>query len=163
MRRGIMFGPIFTGILLSLILIVVSLKKANAARIGLGIFFLLMAIGVNGTITFLNPQLYVTYGQEALLSSYRDLCSDIIVLNPVVFGLLLILFEISIGLLMLYKGIYVKVGLAGAILFLIAISPVSLIQIPWLGLIIPTTYLLTKNFETTFWDALRAKFRERKT
>jgi hypothetical protein len=153
-----MFGPIFTGIVLSLILIAVSLKKPNVARIGLGIFFLLMAIGVNGLVTLLNPLLYVNYGQEALITLYRDLCINIIALNPRVFGLLLILYEILIGLLMLHKGIYVKVGLVGAILFLIVISPVSLMQIPWLGLAIAPAYLLTKDFEKTFWDTLRSRF-----
>lgn len=153
-----MFGPIVTGILLSFVMIGISLRNPNTGRIILGIFFLVMATGVNGTITLLNPQSYVNYGQDALLFIYRELCANIISLNPVVFGLLLIVYEITIGLLMLHKGILVKVGMIGSILFLITISPVSLIQIPWLGLTITSAYLLTKNFETSFWETMRSKF-----
>lgn len=153
-----MFGPIVTGLLLSLVMIGISLRRPNTARIVLGIFFLVMAIGVNGTITFLNPQLYVDYGQDALLFIYHELCVNIIALNPVVFGLLLIVYEITIGLLMLHKGIFVKVGMIGSILFLIAISPISLIQIPWLGLAITPAYLSTKHFDTSLWEIIRLKF-----
>jgi len=155
-----MFGPIVTGILLSLVMIGISLKKPDTARIVLGIFFLVMAIGVNGSITLFNPLSYVVYGQDALISPYRELCINIIALNPVIFGLLLIIYETTIGLLMLHKGIRVKVGMVGAILFLISIAPVSLIQIPWLGLAISPAYLLTKHFETTFWDIIGSKFRK---
>ncbi|WP_291352797.1 hypothetical protein [Desulfosporosinus sp.] len=153
-----MFGPIVTGILFSLIMIGISLKKPNAARIILGIFFLIMAIGVNGSITLLNPHLYVDYGQDALISLYRELCLNIISINPSIFGLLLVIYETTIGLLMLHKGISVKVGMVGAILFLIAISPVSLIQIPWLGLAISPAYLLTKHFDTALWEVIWTKF-----
>ena len=153
-----MFGPIVTGILLSLVMICISLKKPNTARIVLGMFFLVMAIGVNGTFTLFNPQSYVEYGQGALLSIYRELCTKIIALNPVLFGLLLIFYEITIGLLMLHKGKLVKAGLIGSIFFLLAISPVSLIQISWLGLAITPAYLLTKHFETSFWEIMRSKF-----
>lgn len=153
-----MLAPIVTGLLFSIIMIVISLRKPNAGRIVFGIFFLVMAIGVNGTVTLTNPQLYVDYGQDALLVLYREICSNIISSNPVVFGLLLIIYEITIGLLMLSKGRHVKLGLVGSIIFLIAISPVSLIQIPWLALIIAPAYLLTKDFDTTFWGLLKFKF-----
>jgi hypothetical protein len=153
-----MFGPIVTGILSSLVMIGISLRKPNTGRIILGIFFLVMAVGVNGTITLFNPQSYFEYSQGALLSIYRELGTNIISLNPVVFGLLLIGYEITIGLLMLYKGKFVKAGMIGSILFLIAIAPVSLIQIPWLGLAITPAYLSTEDFETSFWEIMRSKF-----
>jgi hypothetical protein len=162
MRRNSMYVPIITGILLSLVMIGISLRNPNTGRIMLGIFFLVMAIGVNGTITLFNPQSYVDYSQGALLSIYRELGTNIISLNPVVFGLLLIGYEITISLLMLYKGKFVKAGMIGSILFLIAIAPVSLIQIPWLGLAITPAYLSTKNFETSFWEIMRSKFSKEK-
>ena len=155
-----MLGPIVTGILFSLVMLGISLKNPNLGRIILGMFFLVMAIGVNGTITLSNPQLYVDYGQQALIPIYREFCLTIIALNPKVFGLLLIAYEITIGLLMLNRGTRVKIGMIGSILFLIAISPISLIQIPWLGLVIAPGYLLTKDFETTFLDIVKAKVRK---
>jgi len=155
-----MLGPIVTGVLFSLVMLGISLKNPNLGPIILGMFFLVMAIGVNGTITLSNPQLYVDYGQQALIPLYRELCLTIIALNPKVFGLLLIAYEVTIGLLMLNRGTRVKIGMIGSILFLIAISPISLIQIPWLGLAITPGFLLKKDFETSFWDIAKSKLRK---
>lgn len=54
-----MIGPIMTGLVFALAMLALSLKKPNTGRIVLGLFFLTMAIGVNGTITLCSPQLYV--------------------------------------------------------------------------------------------------------
>jgi hypothetical protein len=56
------------------------------------------------------------------------------------------------GLLLLHKGISVKIGLIGMIVFLIGIAPLSFVQIPWLGLIIGFAYLLTKEIDSTFLE-----------
>jgi hypothetical protein len=136
--------------------------KPNAGRIFLGIFFLVMALGVNGSFTFGNPQAYLDYAEGALIPFYRDLAMGVINLfTPVIFGLLLMTFEIVMGLLLLHKGKSVKIGLIGTMLFLVGISPLSLVQIPWLGLVIGELYLLKKEFDTSFWETLQAKIRPR--
>ena len=137
------------------------LIKPNAGRIFLGLFFIIMAIGVNGSFTFSNPQAYVEYASGALIPVYRDIALTIVDLNPVLFGLLLMAFEIAMGLLLLHKRNSVRIGLIGTIVFLIGIAPLSFVQLPWLGLIIGETYLLTKEFDTTFLEMIRSKLRPR--
>jgi hypothetical protein len=152
-----MLGPLLVSSVFVLAVVALCLVKPHIGRIFMGIFFLAMALGVNGSFTFSNPKAYVDYAQGALIPLYRDLAVSVITISPVIFGLLLMAFEITVGLLILYKQKFVKIGLIGTILFLIGIAPLSWLQIPWLGLIIGNVYLLTKEFETTFWDSLKAK------
>jgi len=44
----------------------------------------------------------------------------------------------------------------------IGIAPLSLVQLPWLGLIFGEIYLLTKVFDTTFLAMLQSKFRKQR-
>ena len=136
---------------------ILCLIKPNAGRIFLGLFFFVMAIGVNGSFTFTNPQAYVEYAKGALIPLYQELALSIVTLNPMLFGLLLMSFEIVMGLLILHKQKSVRIGLIGTIVFLIGIAPLSFIQIPWLGLIIAEAYLLTKEFDSTFLDIVKSK------
>jgi hypothetical protein len=137
------------------------LVKPNAGRIFLGFFYLLMAIGVNGSFTFTSPQAYMEYASGALIPLYRDIALTVVELNVVLFGSLLIAFEIIMGLLLLHKGKFVKIGLVGTMVFLVGIAPLSYVQFPWLGLIIGEAYLLTKDFETSFLETIRSKLRRR--
>jgi hypothetical protein len=70
-------------------------------------------------------------------------------------------FEIAMGLLLLHKRNSVRIGLVGTMAFLIGIAPLSVIQIPWLGLIIGQAYLLAKEFDSTFLDIIKSKLRPR--
>jgi hypothetical protein len=51
----------------------------------------------------------------------------------------------------------VRIGLIGTMVFLVGISPLSFLQIPWLGLLIGEGYLLTKKFDTGFFEAVRSR------
>jgi hypothetical protein len=156
-----MLIPFIVSSLFVLAVVILCLVKPNAGRIFLGLFFLVMAIGVNGSFTFTNPQGYVEYASGALIPLYRDIALTIVKLNPVLFGLLLMVFEIAMGLLLLHKGKSVRIGLIGTIVFLIGIAPLSFVQIPWLGLIIGEAYLLSKEFDTTFLEIIQSKLRSR--
>lgn len=145
-----MLIPIIISSMFVLAVVVLCLAKPNAGRIFLGLFFLLMAIGVNGYFTLANPHGYIEYASGALIPFYRDVALAVVRLNPVLFGWLLILFEVVMGLLLLHKDQSVKLGLVGTVLFLIGIAPLSLTQLPWLGLIIGQAYLLTKEFPIAF-------------
>jgi len=152
-----MLIPFIVSSVFVLAVIILCFIKPNAGRIFLGLFFLVMAIGVNGSFTFTNPQAYVEYASGALITIYRDLALTIVQLNPMLFGLLLMVFEIVMGLLILYKQKSVRIGLIGTMVFLIGIAPLGLIQFPWLGLIIGEAYLLTKDFDTTILDIIKSK------
>jgi hypothetical protein len=154
-----MLVPILISSVFVLAVVILCLSKPNAGRIFLGFFFLLMALGVNGAFTFGNPQAYVNYAGGALIPFYRQIALQVVSINPFVFGLLLMVFEIVMGLLLLHKHKSVKVGLVGTMLFLIGIAPLSVLQIPWLGLLIGQGYLLTKDFEQTFIELVRSRLR----
>lgn len=154
-----MLIPIIISSVFVLAVVILCLVKPNAGRIFLGFFFLLMAIGVNGSFTFANPQAYMEYASGALIPFYRDIALTVVEFNVLLFGSLLILFEIIMGLLLLHKGIYVKIGLVGTMVFLVGIAPLSTMQFPWLGLIIGEVYLLTKDFETSFLETVYSKLR----
>jgi len=152
-----MLIPIIVSSVFISAVVILCLLKPNAGRIFLGLFFLVMAVGVNGLFTFINPQAYVEYARSALIPLYQELALSIVTLNPMLFGLLLMSFEIVMGLLILHKQKSVRIGLIGTIVFLIGIAPLSFIQIPWLGLIIAEAYLLTKEFDSTFLDIVKSK------
>ena len=156
-----MLIPILISSVFVLAVVILCLTKPNVGRIFLGIFFLIMAIGVNGSFTFSNPQAYVEYASGALIPLYRDIALAVVKLNPVVFGLLLIIYEIAMGLLLMHKGKSVRIGLIGTIIFLVGISPLSYLQIPWLGLIIGEGYLFTKEFHTSFMEIILSKLGKR--
>ena len=154
-----MLIPIIISSVFVLAVVILCLVKPNAGRIFLGFFFLLMAIAVNGSFTFTNPQAYIEYASGALIPLYRDIALFIVEINPTVFGVLLIAFEIAMSLLLLHKQRAVKVGLIGTMIFLVGIAPLSILQFPWLGLIIGEVYLLKKDFDASFLEMVRAKFR----
>jgi hypothetical protein len=158
-----MLIPIIVSCVFVLAVMILCLTKPNAGRIFLGLLFLVMAIGVNGSFTFTNPQAYVEYASGALIPFYRDIALAVVELNPVFFGLLLMAFEIVMGLLLLHKRKSVKIGLTGTMAFLIGIAPLSFLQIPWLGLLIGQTYLLTQEFDFTFLDIMKSKLRPRQS
>jgi hypothetical protein len=158
-----MLIPIIVSAVFAIAVVVLCLIRPNAGRIFLGLFFLVMAIGVNGSFTFTDPQGYVEYASGALIPLYRDIALTVVGVNPVLLGLLLMAFEIAMGLLLLHKQKSVRIGLFGTMVFVIGIAPLSHIQIPWLGLIIGETYLLTKEFETSFLETIGSRLRPRRS
>jgi hypothetical protein len=158
-----MLIPIVVSSLFVIGVVALCLVKPNGGRILLGLFFLVMAIGVNGSFTFTNPQAYVEYASGALIPFYRDVALTIVELNPVVFGSLLMAFEIAMGLLLLHKQKSVRIGLIGTMAFLISIAPLSYVQIPWLGLLIGEASLLTREFDTTLLETIQSKLRPRQS
>ncbi len=142
-----MMTPILISVAVVLAIIALCFFRPNAGRIFLGCFFLVMAFAVNGFFILANPQGYVDYLSGSMLPLYRDLTAVTVALNPTPYGVLLALFEIAMGVLLLSKSPWVKFGLIGTMGFVILLAPVSLIQIPWLGLLIGQAYLLTKTFD----------------
>ena len=157
-----MLVPIIASSVVVLGMVVLCLINPNAGRAFLGLFFLVMAIGVNGSITFANPQAYAEYASGAMIPLYRDIAFAVVGPNPVLFGVLLMAFEIATGLLLLHKGKSVKIGLIGSMGFLVGIAPLSFVQIPWLGLLIGEGFLLTKNFDHSLLELMKSRLGRRR-
>ena len=142
-----------------LVVITLCIVKPNIGRIFLGIFYLIMAIGINLVNAVTNPQSTVLMGEASLIGFYRTIFSDIVSKAPVFFILIIALFQITMGLLILNKHRKVKLGLIGTSIFLILITPFGYIQLPWLGIAAVQLYLLRKDFDKTYIEIMGAVFR----
>jgi hypothetical protein len=147
----------------SLLVLLLCLVRPGAGRIFLGIFFLVMAIGVNVVLVFISPDLFVGLGtDDALIPLYRWFFENIVAVAPSLFGLLAAAYEVTIALLMLSKGRYVKWGLIGGIIFLLAITPLGVWTLANPILAVAMTYLLTKEYERSLLETLRLTARPRR-
>ncbi len=158
-----MNAPMIISSLFVLAVVILCFAKPNAGRIFLGFFFLVMALGVNGSFTFGNPQAYLDYANGALIPFYRQLAIGVVKISPVIFGLLLMAFEISMGLLLLHKKQAVKIGLIGTMLFIIGIAPMSWMQVPWLGLLVAQGFLYTKEFDRSVLEKILSSLKIRRS
>jgi hypothetical protein len=131
--------------------------RPNAGRIFLGLFYIAMGLVVHGAFILTNPQSYVYFGQGALIPLCRELTTTVIAWSPVLFGATLLVFETLMGLSLLNKRRYVRLGLIGTTLFILALTPLSTLQFVWLGLVVAQVYLLTKEFDSTFLEMLRSR------
>lgn len=150
-------SPMLVSIIFVLAVVILCFAKPNAGRIFLGAFFLLMALGVNGSFTFGNPQAYIDYAEGALIPLYRNLVVPVVSISPFLFGLLVMAFEITMGLLLLHKHRSVKIGLIGTMLFLAGMAPLDWLQLPWLGLIVAEVYLFKFDFDRSFIEMILRK------
>ena len=105
--------------------------RPSAARIFVGIFFIIMAIGVNIVLSFAAPDQFVKLGTGApLIPLYNWFFQTVVAPAPQVIGIAAAVGETAIGLLILSGGKRAKLGLLGAIIFLIIITPLGVWTLP---------------------------------
>ena len=145
-----------------LLVFLLCLVRPYAGRIFVGIFFLIMAVGVNVVLVLVAPDQFVALGTDApVVSLYRWFFENVVALVPPLFGLLAAGYEITIALMMLSKGRYVKWGLIGGIVFLIAITPLGIWTLGNPIMALALAYLLTKEYDRTFLEMLHLRTRPR--
>ena len=145
-----------------LLVLLLCLVRPYAGRIFVGIFFLIMAVGVNVVLVLVAPDQFVALGTDApVVSLYRWFFENVVALVPPRFGLLAAGYEITIALMMLSKGRYVKWGLIGGIVFLIAITPLGIWTLGNPIMALALGYLLTKEYDRTFLEMLHLRTRPR--
>jgi hypothetical protein len=145
-----------------LLVLLLCLVRPYAGRIFVGIFFLIMAVGVNVVLVLVAPDQFVALGTDApVVSLYRWFFENVVALVPPLFGLLAAGYEITIALMMLFKGRYVKWGLIGGIVFLIAITPLGIWTLGNPIMALALAYLLTKEYDRTFLEMLHLRTRPR--
>jgi len=145
-----------------LLVLLLCLVRPYAGRIFVGIFFLIMAVGVNVVLVLVAPDQFVALGTDApVVSLYRWFFESVVALVPPLFGLLAAGYEITIALMMLSKGRYVKWGLTGGIVFLIAITPLGIWTLGNPIMALALAYLLTKEYDRTFLEMLHLRTRPR--
>lgn len=137
--------------------LLLCLWRPNWGRIFLGMFFIVMAIGVHVVLVLTAPAAYLGFGATALLPPYRWLFDTVVAWNPVVFGLLAAAFEITLAVLMLSKGRYVRWGCVVSGLFMLGIMPLGYEVVPNVLLAAALFYLATRWFDASLPDMLRRR------
>ncbi len=131
-------------------------------RVVLGVFFGLMGLGVHGAFVATNPESYVDFAGQALFPFYRDLAVAVVTtLSPVVFGVMMLVFEVSLAVLILGKGRTAKLGLLLAAIFLVIITPLGIEVVPNIVLAVGLIRVARESFETSVPDDLRRWLRNR--
>lgn len=111
-----------------LVVLGLALWRPDSGRRALGIFFIIMAVGINVVFVLAAPDGFVDLGTSApLLSPWGWVFEHVVARAPAVFGLLVASYEITIGLLMIKGGEWGSLGLLGGIVFLMVIAPLG----PW--------------------------------
>ena len=146
-------GAIVSAVIITALCII----KPNTGRIILGIFYIFMGLGINLILGITNPQLYVNLGKDSLIPLYRDLFTQIVAQQPIIFVIPIALFQITMGIFLLNKHKYVKIGLIGTSVFLLAITPLGVQQFPWLAVVLVQLYLLKKDFDKTILETIRSR------
>lgn len=122
--------------------------KPLAARIFIGLFFIVMGVGVNWVLSTVAPQLFVGLGANApLLPFYEWIFTNVVARAPQAVGIIAGVGEIVLGVLMLSKGRWAAVGLLGGILFLLLITPLGIWTLPNPIMAFGLAYLLTKRLD----------------
>ena len=130
-----------------------SLVRPNGARTFIGIFFTVMALGVNALLSFMAPDVFVSIGTaEPLIPFYAWFFQHVVAVAPPVVGLVAAAGEITVGLLILSRGRRVKLGLISAIVFLLVITPLGVWTLPNPLMAAGLARLLTKEFPHALWD-----------
>ncbi|MGS0683787.1 hypothetical protein ACVBEQ_01320 [Nakamurella sp. GG22] len=129
--------------------------RPQAGRLFVGVFFGVMGLGIHGSLVMSNPDGYIGFAEQALLPFYRQIGLFLTEPNPRAFGIIMLILELIPACLILSRGRWVKVGLLGAILFLVGISPLSDDVMPNLLLAAALIYLLTQDFPRDVFEMLR--------
>ncbi len=109
-----------------LAVLVLCLVKPGAGRIFLGLFYLVMAVGINVVLVVVAPDQFVALGTSApLVPLYHWFFAEVVTLSPILFGLLAAAYEIAVGLLLLARGRAVTWGVIGGSVHLIGITPLG--------------------------------------
>ncbi|MFC1930326.1 hypothetical protein ACFLWE_00285 [Chloroflexota bacterium] len=95
----------------------------NIARTVFGIIYLLGAIANITLVTINGSQSYIGFADDALFRWYREAWIAVAAPNITLIVVLLIAFEVSLGLLFIIKRKYLKIALIMGILFCLASMP----------------------------------------
>lgn len=131
------------------------LWRPQVARIFVGLFFGAMGLGIHGALIATDPQTYVDFADSAPWAVYRDIGTWLTELNPLAFGVFMLIFETVTAALILSRGRLVKWGLLAAIVFLVGITPLGLEEVPNVVLAAGMAFLLTQDFPADAWTVLR--------
>jgi hypothetical protein len=108
-----------------------ALRWPAPTRRFLGVFFIVMGLGVNLVYVLLDPAGFVRIGTDApLVGVYAWAFSTLVSLWPIGFGVLLASYEVALGIFMIIGGPRGRWGLIAGTFFLVASTPLSTWTLP---------------------------------
>ena len=147
---------VFIWLAVTLLFDLFAMKKPFGARIVLGLFFIVMALGVNLVIARSDAGLVAALGADALIPFYRWAFREWVAAAPLAFIVPIILLQLAAGVLMLGRGTAAKGGLAAATLFLVLSAPLHEMALPNLLFAVGTWILLRGDLRRGLPDMLHA-------
>lgn len=156
-----LINPFTVVIGFALVILLLDFFKPQAARIVVGIFFLIMAFGVNLTVLLTDPSLIAATGAKALLPVYRWFFTEIIAAHPDLWMIPLILFESTVGCLILSKGKWTRLGLLAGTLWCLWLTPVGIEEVTAPALALAIGLLMRNNFDRSIIEILGGMFQRK--
>lgn len=104
-----------------------ALWRPDAGRLVLGLFFIIMAVGVKVVFVMASPDGFVDLDTTAPVLSPWWVFEHVVAKAPASFSLLVASYGVAIGLMMVKGGRWGSLGLAGGIVLLLVIAPLC----PW--------------------------------
>jgi hypothetical protein len=89
---------------------------SNVARVFFALWYLLGSL-VHVKFGLTNNHIYEPFGRTSLFAAFGELWTRMVMPHIAFFALLLAAFEMAVGILLLSKGRYVKIGLTASVLF----------------------------------------------
>jgi hypothetical protein len=134
------------------------MRAVNIVRVLFG-FMLLAGAAVNTYLGLTRPDLYASFADAALLKLYNSLWQSLILPYLGVWLALVVAFELTTGLLILSRGVWVKVGLAAALLFFLFLVPFwwqggALINVLF---IVVVAWLLRYDYDRSILDIIAGR------
>lgn len=121
------------------------MKRENIIRGILGTIYITGGI-INLIVTLSNVEIYRAWKDSALLGFYKWFITNVPNNQLTVIIILVALFELSIGLSLLFNNFLGKFGILFAMLFHLIILPWGLWSLPNLLFLIPLSYLYKNDF-----------------
>lgn len=157
-----MFVQLLSWLLVGFFFMLGSVMRPHATRIVVGLFFIVMALGVNLVLVVSAPEQFVLLGVDSSLPLYRHLFRDVVTQNPIVLGLCGVVYETIVGLAILGKRRSVKWGLVGGMIFLLVITPLNLATYPNPLFAAALATLLRHRYDRSFVEIVRNAIRRRR-
>lgn len=136
--------------------LVLCLIRPQAARIFAGVFFIIMAVGVNIVLTIAAPDQFMRLADAPVVPFYAWFFENLVAPAPQVLGILAAAGEIAIGLLILSGGKRSKIGLVGAVIFLLVVTPLGIWTLPNPVFAAGLAWLLKKEYPRSMAHLLRS-------
>jgi hypothetical protein len=131
------------------------------ANIGRSIFGLILIAGAvtNGFLGLTQPEMYVPFADMSIIPLYQSLWRSVVVPYLRFWLPLTVVFELTMGILILSKRLWVKVGMVGAILFFLLLVPSwweggAIINIVFAAILV---LLLRYDYDASIIDLVRRR------